>query len=280
MVRDEASGRDEAERQIGHVGIVGIHGPEATAVLQALLERGATLTAWSRRIDHPWAERLARRGVSMRALSTSSHPAELPASSTVLDWLLIFPGSRLAKGLSHPELLPESLWPSRPDRIVRLLPAGLAMRQAPEPSSRHVVDLSTTLVLERWLNVPMRRAIGRGRLPFPRHPRNALPLISTQRIAQVILALCEAKLSLPEASVHLAGEWIPLPELLNLCRRQVGRPVRSLNRRSLLMGLRMGQELALMARWAQQNHLHQAQEWQSDNTELVPVLDGMRRLPW
>ena len=198
--------RDDPAPHALHVGILGIHGPEATASLQALLEHGARITAWSRHTDTPWAQRLARRGVSIQTLAAQNLPPKMSAPFTrPLDWLLIFPGSRLAGGLPKPELIPEALWPRDPGRIVQLIPAGLALHKALEPSTQ-ILNLSTVLVLERWLNAPMRRAIGRGQLPFPRHRHNALPLISAHRIAQVILALCAAKLSSQQATMHLAGE--------------------------------------------------------------------------
>lgn len=263
-----------------HVGIFGIHGPEATATLQALLEHGATITAWSRQIDTPWAQRLARRGVSIKTLPARSQPPEIAAScARPLDWLLIFPGARLATGLPKPERIPEALWPRHPGRIVQLIPAGLALHKALEPSPQ-ILNLSTALVLERWLNAPMRRAIGRGQLPFPRHRHNALPLISANRIAQVILALCAAKLSSQQATMHLAGEWVPLPVLLDLCRERVDRPVRHRNRSVPLIALRMGREMALMAHWIRHYPAYEASEWELDALGLEPVLEGMRRLPW
>lgn len=270
---------DPAARAL-HVGILGIHGPEATASLQALLEHGATITAWSRQIDTPWAQRLARRGVSIQRLPAQNLPPEMSTPFTrPLDWLLIFPGSRLAGGLPKPEPIPEALWPRDPGRIVQLIPAGLPLHKALEPSPQ-ILNLSTVLVLERWLNAPMRRAIGRGQLPFPRHRHNALPLISAHRIAQVILALCAAKLSPQQATMHLAGEWVPLPVLLDLCRERVGRPVRHRTRSVALVALRMGREMALMAHWIRQYQTYEVSEWEFDALGLEPVLEGLRRLPW
>lgn len=272
--------RDDPAPHALHVGILGIHGPEATASLQALLEHGARITAWSRHTDTPWAQRLARRGVSIQTLAAQNLPPKMSAPFTrPLDWLLIFPGSRLAGGLPKPELIPEALWPRDPGRIVQLIPAGLALHKALEPSTQ-ILNLSTVLVLERWLNAPMRRAIGRGQLPFPRHRHNALPLISAHRIAQVILALCAAKLSSQQATMHLAGEWVPLPVILDLCRERVDRPVRHLNRSVALIALRMGREMALMAHWIRQYQAYEAPEWEFDALCLEPVLEGMRRLPW
>lgn len=272
--------RDDPAPRALHVGILGIHGPEATASLQALLEHGATITAWSRQIDTPWAQRLARRGVSIQTLAAQNLPPEMSTPFTrPLDWLLIFPGSRLAGELPKPERIPEALWPRDPGRIVQLIPAGLALHKALEPSTQ-ILNLSTVLVLERWLNAPMRRAIGRGQLPFPRHRHNALPLISAHRIAQVILALCAAKLSPRQATMHLAGEWVPLPVLLDLCRERVGRPVRLRNRSVALIALRMGREMALMAHWIRQYQTYEAPEWEFDALGLEPVLEGVRRLPW
>ena len=274
-----AARADPAARAF-HVGILGIHGPEATASLQALLEHGATITAWSRRIATPWAQRLARRGVSIQTLSAQNPPPEISTPLTrPLDWLLIFPGSRLAGGLPKPAQIPEALWPCDPGRIVQLIPAGLALHKALEPLPQ-ILNLSTVLVLERWLNTPMRRAIGRGRLPFPRPRHNALPLISAHRIAQVIVALCAAKLSPQQAAMQLAGEWVPLPVIQEECRERVGRPVRHRNRSVALIALRMGRETALMARWVHQCQTCEVSEWEHDTLDLEPALQGIRRLPW
>lgn len=272
--------RNDPDPRALHVGILGIHGPEATASLQALLEHGATITAWSRQISTPWAQRLARRGVSIQTLPAQNLPPEMSIPFTrPLDWLLIFPGARLARGLPKPERIPEALYPRAPGRIVQLIPAGLALHKTLEPCPE-ILNLSTVLVLERWLNAPMRRAIDRGQLPFPPHRYNALPLISAHRIAQVILALCVAKLSPQLATTHLAGEWVPLPVLLDLCRERVGRPVRLRNRSVALVALRMGREMALMAHWIRHYQTYEPSEWELDALGLEPVLEGMRRLPW
>lgn len=279
-IHDKTTAQVTAAASPLHVGMVGIHSPEATATLQALLEQGAAITAWSRRRDTPWAQRLARRGVSIQVLAAPSKPVEIPLPPReALDWLLIFPGSRLAAGLSKPELIPEALWPRDPGRIVQLIPAGLALHKVLEPTTQ-VLNLSTVLVLERWLNAPMRRAIGRGQLPFPRHRHNALPLISANRIAQVIVALCAAKLSPQQASRQLAEEWVPLPALLEACRDRVGRPVRHRNRSVAFIALRMGREMALMAHWLRQYQADEAPESELDTLGLEPALQGMRRLPW
>ncbi|MGB7289512.1 MAG: hypothetical protein WBC62_05350 [Candidatus Macondimonas sp.] len=272
--------RNDPDPRALHVGILGIHGPEATASLQALLEHGATITAWSRQINTPWAQRLARRGVSIQTLPAQNLPPEMSIPFTrPLDWLLIFPGARLARGLPKPERIPEALYPRAPGRIVQLIPAGLALHKTLEPCPE-ILNLSTVLVLERWLNAPMRRAIDRGQLPFPPHRHNALPLISAHRIAQVILALCVAKLSPQQVTTHLAGEWVPLPVLLDLCRERVGRPVRLRNRSVALVALRMGREMALMAHWIRHYQTYEPSEWELDALGLEPVLEGMRRLPW
>lgn len=280
-IQDKTKARAMTASNLLHMGILGIHGPEATATLQILLERDATITAWSRRVDTPWAQRLARRGVSIRALPGLTRQPESGAEfSRPLDWLLCFPGARLTGGLPKPAKIPEALWPCAPGRIVQLIPAGLALHKALEPSTQ-ILNLPTALVLERWLNAPMRRAISRGQLPFPCHRHNSLPLISAHRIAQVIVALCTAKLSRQQATLQLAGEWVPLPVIQKECRERVGRPVRHRNRSVPLIALRMGRETALMASWTHQGQAQEVSEWEGDTIlDLEPALQGIRRLPW
>lgn len=263
-----------------HVGILGIHGPEAMATLQAMLEQNIRIMAWSRRTDSPWAQRLARRGVVLQVLpGTSSQPPEIPVSSLrQLDWLLVFPGARLARGLPSPERIPADLLPCHAARIVQIVPAGLPTQKVLQ--AKHILTLSTGLVLERWLNAEMRRAIARGQLPFPSYRFNALPLISANRIAHVILALCNAKLTIQQVSHQLSGEWVPLPVLLKECRDRTGRHVRHRNRSTAAIAWRMGRETALMASWMRKFEAHEtpAAEW--DTIGLEPAIEGMRRLPW
>jgi hypothetical protein len=80
--------------------------------------------------------------------------------------------------------------------------------------------------------------------------------------------------------MQLAGESVPLPVLLDLCRERVDRSVRHRNRSVALIALRMGREMALMAHWIQQYRTCEVSQWELDTLGLEPVLEGMRRLPW
>ncbi|MDY6957313.1 MAG: hypothetical protein SVO96_10670 [Pseudomonadota bacterium] len=263
------------------IGMVGIHGPEAAATLQVLLEAGATITAWSRNRDSSWAKRLSRRGVTIHALSRKAARASAAVQVPALDWLVIFPGNRLGAKPPNLGLVPTSYWPRLPGRVVQLVPAGSPRGCLRSGTDLPVIALPTALVLERWLNAPMRKAIRRGLLPFPQHRDDAFPLIATHEIAEVIESLCSAKLCIEQAVSALSGQWIPLPLVLAACRSQVNRPIRHRHRSPAVIDFRMGREMGLMARWA----IESRQKTPHPDGDLevsfqATTLDGLRRLPW
>ncbi len=260
------------------VGIIGIHGPEATACIQVLLEAGMPLTAWTRRHDSPWARRLARRGVAVRPLDAAGTLVEPPQGVMRPDWLLICPGQRLAVPASDLSGVPEACWPAAPDRVLELAPAGMpGPRRHPE---RMVIRLPTAVVLERWFDTPMRRTIRRGLLPVPQCSGSALRLISAHQIARVALALCRDGLDIETATARLAGEWTPIPAVLAACRSQVERPVRPQRRSITAFGLRMGREWALMAPLIAERAPRVCTEVDANCAMLDPMVDRIRRLSW
>lgn len=263
------------------IGMVGIHGPEAAATLQVLLEAGATITAWSHNRDSSWAKRLSRRGVTIHTLSKRAARAGATVQIPALDWLLIFPGNRLGAAPPDLEMIPPSYWPRLPGRLVQLVPAGSPHGPMRSSTDRPVIALPTALVLERWLNARMRKAIRRGILPFPQHRDDAFPLIATHEIAEVIESMCSAKLGVEQAVSVLSGQWIPLPLVLAACRSQVNRPVRHRHRSPTVIDFRMGREMGLMARWAIESRPrtpHSDGDWEA--SFHAATLDGLRRLPW
>lgn len=261
-----------------NVGIIGIHGPEATACIQVLLEAGMSLTAWTRRHDSAWAKRLARRGVVVHPLGTADGPPEPEQGIKRLDWLLICPGQRLASPACDLVGVPDAYWPAVPDCALELAPGGLP---TPRRQSGHaVIRLPTAVVLERWFDTPMRRAIRRGSLPIPQRSGNALRLISAHEIARVALALCDGDLSVEPACGRLDGEWTPIPVVLAACRSLVERPVRRQHRSITSFGLRMGREWALMAPLVVAPPPLNGTVSDENCGMLEPVLDRIRRLTW
>ena len=261
------------------VGIIGIHGPEATACIQVLLEAGMSLTAWTRRPDSAWAKRLARRGVVVRPLGTAGEPAGPEQEVRPLDWLLICPGQRLAAPTCDLTGVSDACWPVESGRALEFAPAGLRPTPRRHPE-RSVIRLPTAVVLERWFDTPMRRAIRRGFLPIPQRNGDALRLISAHEIAEVALALCGEGLSLEAATGRLAGESTPIPAVLAACRSLVERPVRRQRRSIASFGLGMGREWALMAPLVVEPLPMNCTVADENCVMLDPMLDRIRRLSW
>ncbi|HXF07889.1 MAG TPA: hypothetical protein VNK45_05120 [Candidatus Acidoferrales bacterium] len=260
------------------VGIIGIHGPEATACIQVLLEAGMSLTAWTRRPDSAWAKRLARRGVAVHLLLATATPVEPEQEIRPLDWLLICPGQRLATPACDLAGVPGAYWPEMPKRALELAPAGLP---TPRRHSEHaVIRLPTAVVLERWFGTPMRQTIRRGLLPLPQCTGKALRLISAHQIAQVALSLCRDGLGIEAATERLAGEWTPIPAVLAACRSQVERPIRLRHLSITAFGLRMGREWALMAPLVVEPLPMNCTVTDENCVMLDSMLDRIRRMPW
>ena len=259
------------------VGIIGIHGPEATACIQVLLEAGMPLTAWTRRHDSAWAKRLARRGVTVRPLGAQGQPAAPEPAVVRPDWLLICPGQRLGTPIDFASV-DEVCWPTAPGRVIELAPAGM-----PAPhrdAERSTIRLPTAVVLERWFDTPMRQTIRRGWLPLPQRSGKALRLISAHQIAQVALSLCRDGLGVEAATERLAGEWTPIPAVLAACRSQVERPIRPRHRSIAAFGLRMGREWALMAPWVAEPQRRDGAGSDENCAMLDPMVDRIRQLSW
>lgn len=259
------------------VGIIGIHGPEATACIQVLLEAEMPLTAWTRRHDSAWAKRLARRGVSVRSLDVAGEPMEPEPAVARPDWLLICPGQRLGTPIDFASV-DEACWPTAPGRVLELAPAG--MPASHRDAGRSTIRLPTAVVLERWFDTPMRQTIRRGWLPLPQRTGKALRLISAHQIAQVVLCLCRDGLGVEAATERLAGEWTPIPAVLAACRSQVERPIRPRHRSIAGFGLRMGREWALMAPLIAQPAPKDCADGDANCAMLDPMLDRIRRLSW
>lgn len=260
-----------------NVGIIGIHGPEATACIQIFVEAGMPLTAWTRRPDSAWAKRLACRGVAVRRFDAAHQPVEPEPAVARLDWLLICPGQRLGRPTDVTPI-DDACWPTAPGRVLELVPAGMpAARRLPE---RGVLRLPTAVVLERWFDTPMRRNIRRGLLPVPRRGVRALRLISAHEIARVVLAVCRDALSVEAATARLDGHRTPIPEVLAACRSQVDRAVRPQHRSAAAFSLRVGREWALMAPWICDPRRTDDPRDDENCAMLDSMVDRIRRLSW